>query len=257
VTRIVHISDLHFGRDDATLIAPLHEAIATARPDLVVVSGDMTQRARRAQFRAARAFLDRLPAPWLCVPGNHDVPLYNLAARLLWPYAGYKRHISRCLRPEFRTDGVLVQSLNTAWPFAWQRGHLRRRHLQEVCKNFGAFKGARILVAHHPFQQSPETKKELMPNAETALHELADSGVDAILTGHLHRWYAEPFVARTGGSILQVHVGTGLSTRLRGQENDFAILDIEERQCTVTRMIAGSDGQFRQDMTRQFSFDER
>jgi 3',5'-cyclic AMP phosphodiesterase CpdA len=255
--RLVHISDLHFGRDDSGLIDPLYQAIAEADPELVVVSGDLTQRARAGQFRQARAFLDRLPAPWLSVPGNHDVPLYNLFARMLWPYSGYKKHIARSLNPEFRTDGLLVQSLNTAWPFAWQRGHLRRSQLKAVCARFRGFDGARILVAHHPFQQSPETKKELMPNAEEALHDLAACGVDAILTGHLHLWRAEPFVARTGGRILQVHVGTGLSTRLRGQENDFAIMEIEGRTCTLIRMIAGSDGRFTRDMSSDFAFDAR
>lgn len=255
--RIAHISDLHFGKDDATLIDPLHDALREAAPDVIAVSGDVTQRARAAQFRAARAFLDRLPAPWICVPGNHDVPLYNLPARLLRPYAGYKRHIGPDLAPRFQADDVLLCSLNTAWPFAWQRGHLRKRQLRDVCDAFAGFDGARIVMAHHPFSQSPETEKELMPGAEAALDQLADCGTDVILTGHLHRWRAEPFLARKGGSILQVHVGTGLSTRLRGQENDFAILDVTREGCTLTRMIARTDGPFTREGSSDHTFDPR
>ena len=255
--RIAHISDLHFGKDDETLIGPLQTALQNAAPDVVAVSGDVTQRARAHQFRAARAFLDRLPAPWVCVPGNHDVPLYNVPARLLWPFAGYRRHMNANLAPPFGLDGLLLHSLNTAWPFAWQRGHLRERQLKKVCEDFEHFDGARVVMAHHPFSQSPESKKELMPGAEAALDRLAESGTDVILTGHLHRWRAEPFVARKGGSILQVHVGTGLSTRLRGQENDFAILDVARDGCTLTRMVAQADGQFTKDQSRDFAFDPR
>lgn len=255
--RIAHISDLHFGRDDATLIDPLQDALNKAEPDVIAVSGDLTQRARAGQFRAARAFLDRLPAPWICVPGNHDIPLYNLPMRLLRPYAGYRRTICRELSPSFQREKLLVQGLNTAWPFSWQRGHLRKRHLTRACKRFKGFDGARIVMAHHPFRQAQGTKKQLMPGAEEALHNLAACGTDVILTGHLHAWRAEPFVARTGGSILQVHVGTGLSTRLRGQDNDFAILDIAGRYCTLTRMVASVKGEFAKDIETRFTLNSR
>lgn len=237
--RVVHISDLHFGRDDAALIDPLYRAIEQARPDVVAVSGDVTQRARTEQFRAAREFLDRLPAPWICVPGNHDIPLYNPLLRMVLPYRGYRKHISRELNPCFETEGLIIQGINTADRFAWQRGKLRAGQLARACERFDAARGARIIMAHHPFEQSPESHKQLMPNASEALDKLVDCGTDIILSGHLHRWRAEPFLARKGdGRILQVHVGTGLSTRRRGQDNDFAILDIEGKRCHLRRMIA-------------------
>ena len=91
---IVHLSDIHFGRVDPRLVAPLVDAVRAAAPDLVAVSGDLTQRARRRQFEQARAFLDKLPPPILAVPGNHDVPLFNLPARFLDPFGGYRRHIA-------------------------------------------------------------------------------------------------------------------------------------------------------------------
>src|SRR5688572_23186994 len=111
---IVHLSDIHFGRVDARIVAPLVEAVRAVAPNLVAVSGDLTQRARRRQFQQARAFLDQLPPPLLVVPGNHDVPLYNLAARLLDPYGGYRRHIAEDLEPSYQDDEAIAVGLNSA-----------------------------------------------------------------------------------------------------------------------------------------------
>jgi predicted phosphodiesterase len=226
VTRLVHISDLHFGRDDAGLIAPLLHAIKAARPDLVAVSGDLTQR---------------------------DVPLHDPVSRLLRPWAGYRAHIAHDLAPVHEGAGLLLATLNTADPFAWQRGRLRRRQLRAACDRFARDQGrARVLMAHHPFRQSPETKKQLMPGAAQALDRLAGCGADVVLSGHLHRWRAEPFVAEKGGGrVLEVHVGTGLSTRLRGQENDFAVLDLADPRCHLRRMVARGGG-FVEDYARTF-----
>src|SRR5215213_12041328 len=101
---LVHISDLHFGRLDPRTVPALRDAILASRPDILVVSGDLTQRARNAQFASARRFLDSLPVPRVVVPGNHDVPLYNLMARWLWPLAAYRRHIEDDIEP-FYADG--------------------------------------------------------------------------------------------------------------------------------------------------------
>src|SRR6188474_1283976 len=111
---IVHLSDLHFGRLDERIIPPLLDQIDRLAPDLVAISGDLTQRARRRQFEHARAFLNRMPYPRLVVPGNHDVPLFNLAARLLDPFGGYRRHISPDLEPAHIDREMAVVGLNSA-----------------------------------------------------------------------------------------------------------------------------------------------
>src|SRR4051812_5821030 len=111
---IVHLSDLHFGRLDERLIPPLQKAIAALSPQLVVVSGDLTQRARRPEFEAARAFLDTVSAPQLVVPGNHDIPLYNIVERMVDPLRRYRRHISNDLAPVFTDDEMIVVGLNSA-----------------------------------------------------------------------------------------------------------------------------------------------
>jgi len=252
VRRLVHLSDLHFGRTHPELLTPLIEAVNGATPDLVAITGDLTQRARRAQFREARAFLDRIEAPWRAVPGNHDVPLDNPILRVLRPFGRYRRYICRDLTPDFAIDGLVVQGLNTVDPFRWQRGRARRRQIAEACAMLSGTDAARVILAHHPFEQDPEDEKALMKHAGKELEALAGCGATLVLSGHLHRWRAEPFVARkSDGRVLQVHVGTGLSTRLRGEENDFAILDIDRDEIGLRRMVA-REGAFRQDSATTF-----
>ena len=241
MTRIVHISDLHFGREDHELLLPLRQAIQAAAPDLVAVSGDLTQRARPGQFRDARAFLDGLGLPWIAVPGNHDIPLDEFWHRAVHPFRRYRKAICGDLAPRWSNDLVNIEALNTADPLAWQRGRVRRRQLRRAS---GTFREARngavnVVMAHHPFEHGPDVEKRLMKHASRAVEHLAEAGADVILSGHLHRWHAEAFLSRkVGARVLQVHVGTGLSTRRRGQENDFALLAIAPGQIEVTRMVA-------------------
>ncbi|MCL3883228.1 metallophosphoesterase [Marivita sp. GX14005] len=243
--RLVHLSDLHFGRARPELLAPLVSRVNALAPDLVAISGDLTQRARRSQFAEARDFLARIEAPQLAVPGNHDVPLENLAARLLWPFRQYKRAIGRDLNPQFADDEIVVQGVNTVNPLAHQSGKFGAAALARVKL---AFAGAddertRIVVAHHPLEHGPNDSKKPMRGAERAMTELALLETDAILSGHLHSWRAEPFAEKAGRlAVLQVHAGTGLSTRQRGEPNDFNLLEIERGTIRVTRYAATEDG---------------
>ena len=237
----MHLSDLHFGRTRPDLLDPLVRAVNAAAPDLVAVSGDLTQRARSAQFRAARAFLDRLDAPWLAVPGNHDVPLHNLAARLLDPWTRYRAWIAFDLQPRFSDAEVSVVGLNTVNPFEWQRGRIGRRAVRFACAalRHEPEGRTRIVVAHHPFEHAPGETKALMRGAARGVKALADCGADIVLTGHLHAWRAEPFAAAPAGiGALQVQAGTGLSTRLRGEDNDFNLLTLEAGEVVVERFVA-------------------
>jgi 3',5'-cyclic AMP phosphodiesterase CpdA len=245
MARVIHISDLHFGRTRSELLRPLIAQLNEIGADLIAISGDLTQRARSSQFRAARAFLDRLETPVLVVPGNHDVPLDDLFTRMFYPFRRYRKWIDRELEPHFENDEITVTSMNTVNPYAWQRGRVGGRALRRVCNAFDAESGTagdrvRIVVAHHPFEHQPTDTKVLMKGAEKAVNALADCGADIILTGHLHSWRAEPFAERVGRrGALQVHAGTGLSTRLRGEENDFNVLTIRPGEVTVDRWAAG------------------
>jgi 3',5'-cyclic AMP phosphodiesterase CpdA len=241
VRRLIHLSDLHFGRDRPELMRPLIARVRALAPDLVVISGDLTQRARASQFRAARAFLAALEAPVLSVPGNHDIPLDNLPVRFFRPWGRYRRWISDDLEPEYRDEGMIVLGVNTVDRFAWQRGWFTRRALARVRRGFeGQGSRIRIVVAHHPVEHGSDERKQPMRGAEDAIEALSDCRADVILSGHLHSWRAEPFAHREGRSaVLQVHAGTGLSTRLRGEENDFNLLELSEGVIDVTRHAAG------------------
>jgi 3',5'-cyclic AMP phosphodiesterase CpdA len=242
--RILHLSDLHFGRTRPELVTPLVDAVREVRPHVVTVSGDFTQRARSAQFRAARAFLDRLEAPVVAVPGNHDVPLGNLGMRVVAPFRAYRHWIDTDLEPVFCDDALIVVGLNTADPLAWQRGRVRPASLERACRRLreAGPDRVRIVVAHHPFEHLPGERKELMPGADSALRRLSACGAQIVLTGHLHAWRAAPFTLPEGHEgMLQVQAGTGLSTRLRGEANDFNLITADGDTVSVERFVAEAE----------------
>lgn len=242
MTRILHLSDLHFGRTRADLVQPLLDEIDVLEPDLVVVSGDLTQRARASQFRAARAFLDQMPEPVLVVPGNHDVPLWNLFARLLHPFSRWNRHIGTELEPTWRDDDVIVAGVNTVNPFVWQAGKLSPSTVRRVCDAFDSRPaGHRIVALHHPLDHAPGTKKQPVPGAAHAISELSRCGTDIVLSGHLHAFRAVAHLPTEGGATLLVQAGTGLSTRVRGEPNDFNLLTLHPDAVAIDRYVALDD----------------
>src|SRR5882672_7941733 len=126
---IVHLSDIHFGRVDAAVVGPLIETINQIAPDVVAVSGDLTQRARSRQFIEARAFLDELPKPQIVVPGNHDVPLHNVFTRFARPLAKYRRYINEDLRPFYHDEELAVLGVNTARSLTIKGGRINEEQI--------------------------------------------------------------------------------------------------------------------------------
>lgn len=236
--RLLHLSDLHFGTERAGLVAPLLALAHQLQPDAVVISGDLTQRALGPQWDAAAHLVAHLPGPVLCVPGNHDMPLYNPLARLFWPYAGYRAHIAPELEPVVETADLLVAGINTADPYVWQRGKLRASSLRGVADVFSrAAPGQlRVVALHHPLTTPRGTGKTPMKGAGPGAEALARAGADVILSGHLHLWAAAPFALRKGArSMLCVQAGTTLSSRVRGEDNDLNVIDFDRGLVTVTR----------------------
>lgn len=244
VLRIVHVSDLHFGRDRPELLAPLTAAVNALEPGLVAVSGDLTQRARSGQFDDAARLVGAFAGPKLVVPGNHDVPLWNVAVRVARPFARYKKRFGPDLEPTFRAGDVTVLGVNSVDPLAWQRGLMTDARIDRArARLAGAPRGLRVVVMHHPLVHPPGSVKEPMEGAAEAARVFAEAGADVVLSGHLHSWSAEPFRGPEGGrSMLFVQAGTGLSTRLRGQENDFNVVEAAAGEVTVIRHVARADG---------------
>lgn len=237
---IIHLSDLHFGRVDQPILAPLLRFIHAAQPDLVVVSGDLTQRARTAEFVAARAFLDEMPFPLLVVPGNHDIPLANLVARFTRPLQKYLRHVCADLSPFFGDPEIAVAGLNTARSLTTKYGRINRAQLALLRRRFRGIGDeiTKVVVTHHPFDLPPgyADRRQLVGGAQMAMAAMVECGVDLLLSGHLHLNRTAFTAGRnqlTGHSALIVQAGTATSTRGRGEANSFNRLRIDRGKISV------------------------
>lgn len=239
LTSLIFIS----GRHRLNLAEDLLTSVNCSRPDLVALSGDFTQRARHAEFAEARRFLDRISQPKLVVPGNHDVPLYNVFDRFLTPFAKYDHYVTPVGQPAgfFRDDELAVLALNTACRFTLKNGRISpdqiahiRRVFRDVSKDI--FKA---LVTHHPLGiPSGEAPLELAGRSRLALEAIADSGVHLLLSGHHHRTLSGGMAEIGGrGSILVLHAGTAISTRIRGVEgNNYNLIHIAKERVSVRVM---------------------
>jgi 3',5'-cyclic AMP phosphodiesterase CpdA len=239
---LVHLSDLHTGRVDPAILAPLITTINDAQPDLVVFSGDLTQRATRTQFQEARVFLDSLSAPYLVIPGNHDVPFWNFARRFVTPLARYKRYITTDLEPVFQDDEIIVVGLNTARSFTVGEGRINRSQVAGALRRLKAAPSGviRIVVTHHPFDLPPGVQeRRLLGRARMAMAEFASVGAELFLSGHLHLSHISHSAERyriAGHSALIVQAGT-VSMRGRGEEPSFNVLRIDSRRLSIGRLV--------------------
>jgi 3',5'-cyclic AMP phosphodiesterase CpdA len=230
VTRIAHLSDLHFGADQPEVVAALAEDVARFAPDLIAVSGDLTQHARHAEFHAAMQFLRALPAPVLAVPGNHDVPAVDLLERFADPWGRWRRHVAAEVEPDWTDGSVAVLGLNTARRgglyFNWARGRVGRLRLARLEARLAALSPDlfRIVVAHHPFAApvlSPGAR--LVGGAAPALKALVRHQVGLVLTGHLHLPDIAPL---PGARLVLVQAATATSHRLRGAANAWHPIEV-------------------------------
>lgn len=230
--RLTHVSDLHFGTETPALVEALAESIRAFDPHLVVVTGDLTQRARPPEFRRAKRFLDSLDHRTLVVPGNHDIaPIWSPLERMLGPFRRYHHHITPERDVAWQDDELLVLAASSVRPWRWKEGSLSRAQERWIAESAVRFPRAmRVLATHHPVAQS-------RPNhlGDRAVSALRASGVSVCLSGHLHTSFNGLIVDRLGqsGSVLEIHACTATSTRLRGEANAYNRLTIVDQDLRI------------------------
>jgi 3',5'-cyclic AMP phosphodiesterase CpdA len=235
VTTLLHLSDPHFGTERPLVAAACVALGLRLAPDVVVLSGDITQRARRAQFAAARAFVAALePARLLTIPGNHDIPLFDVFTRLLDPYREYRRAFGGDLEPELEMPAVLALCVNTTRPYRHKHGEISPEQIERVSARLRAAKPQqlRIVVVHQPAGVvRARDSRNLLRGVEMAIQRWSEAGVDLILGGHIHLPYVAPLHDALPGlprRVWAVQAGTAVSARIRREaDNSVNVLRYE------------------------------
>ncbi|WP_250507627.1 metallophosphoesterase [Caballeronia sp. GAFFF3] len=250
MTLLLQISDTHFGTERPPVVAALLRLADALAPDLVVLSGDITQRARKRQFASARAFVDALGAtPTLVIPGNHDIPLFDPLARLCYPYANHQRAFGADLEPAFDSAGLLVLGVNTTRAYRHKDGEVSMQQVRRVAARLEAASAAqlRVVVTHQPVAVTrTQDEKNLLHGRERAVPRWARAGADLILGGHIHLPYVLPLHDTFAGltrRMWAVQAGTALSSRTHGTidnsvnviRHDASVGNGDGRRATVER----------------------
>lgn len=236
--RIIHLSDLHFGTEMPELVESLSRHIRETPAHLIVVSGDLTQIASHEEFHRARDFIRSFDTPLFCVPGNHDIPCYNLIERMTAPYRRYRRYISADIAPVLKTPDFCMAGINTArrilphWN--WAHGAVSSRQLQHVRNSFEA-SGAplRLCVMHHPVHEvANQDFRTIVFGGTHALNALGEMKVDLVMTGHVH--HATATVVEHGNHrTMFLGASTALSRRLRQSANGYNAVTIENGRMAI------------------------
>jgi 3',5'-cyclic AMP phosphodiesterase CpdA len=242
---IAHISDLHFGYNDPLLANALSKSLVQISPNVLVVSGDLVEHATDAEFQNARDFLDSLPGPQIVVPGNHDLPFYNLWRRFTEGLDKYRRYITDDLQPAFVDGELAIVGADSAHLYPVKGGNITDSQLDDLVALFSTFPSSliRVLVTHHPFDlPEPSNPHLLIGHSRRAVTRLAPV-VDILLAGHVHLSSTGSTSTRyklEGQAMAFVQAGTAISDRNKGETNSFNVIrtgstESHEKQIIVDR----------------------
>lgn len=246
MSTIAHISDLHFGKTHTHMEEPLRTYLAGFPPKLITVSGDITQRAKRKEFHAAKEFFDSLPAPTLVVPGNHDVLWHNPIERIFFPLKRFKRYIHKDPEPLYVDDNLLIMGINTAHGKTTQYGKVHLYQLLRIEQYIHTYpQRTNIIVSHHPFHvENASLKHHVVTGSSRIANILVRSGVDIFLFGHFHTFHSDAATLThedTDMTSLMIHAGTSLSTRTRKEHPSFNLITVTHPLVTVDHVIWRDD----------------
>ncbi len=247
MTTLLQISDMHFGTEQPDVVAALQVLSTEKSPDVLIVSGDITQRASDEQFRSAKGFCDRLQiAQMVCIPGNHDIPLFNLWARTLHPYAAYKRAFGPVLEPLLFTDSLCIITVNTTRWWRHKNGQVSQAQIERVRGHLSraTSRQLRLVVVHQPVHVlRGEDEHDLLRGCQSAVRAWSEAGADLVMGGHIHLPYVRELSATVGGlkrRMWCVQAGTAVSRRVRREApNSVNLIHFSSAQatqhCTVER----------------------
>ncbi|HEY8538998.1 MAG TPA: metallophosphoesterase family protein [Steroidobacteraceae bacterium] len=263
---LLQISDPHFGTERLPVVAALLDLARELRPDLVVLSGDITQRARAAQFEKAAAFVRQLKTPRvLAIPGNHDIPLFNLFARAFDPYSGFVKVFGRDLEPQYSSDALLVVAVNTTRPKRHKDGEVSPVQIARVanCLRNARPEQLRIVVVHQPVHViRTQDVDNLLRGHQDAVRAWDEAGADVIMGGHIHLPYVralDEHIAGVKRRLWAVQAGTAVSYRVRNEApNSVNVLRYEagEPACDVEQWdYAAEEGRFQPKERRALEVD--
>lgn len=258
MTTIVHISDFHFGTEITAIAEALVPDVAAHNPTLVAFSGDQTQRALDGQYRAAQAYMERMPKPWVSIPGNHDFPMYNPFARAFAPLRGYRKFISEDTEPSFIDDKIALVSIDTSRHYFWKDGTVSKAQLDRMKNTFAGVppSACRIVMMHHPCFVPPEFPvHNQVGNADDALAAMSQSHVELVLAGHMHDAFVritDPEPPHRPVHLILSQAGTAISSRRRSQPNSYNVVHVDGAEISiVVRMWNGTA--FADGETRRFT----